>query len=262
MSFYTISILTINYNDVSGLERTIKSVQNQSIALKDHIIIDGGSNDGSKELIEKHKSCFSYWISEPDNGVYDAMNKGIEKANGDYLLFLNSGDHFKDDHSLSKLVAVIDETDPVELIYGNIEVVADRTWIKKYPAILHLDYFIKDSLPHPATLIRKDCFNNQLYDTSLDIVADWKFFLLGIGKQSLKYRYVDEVISVFYYDGISSQQHAQISKERAKVIRQYFPNKLKLHYSYYPSKLKKNFSLAKKKMNSLIKKIKNIIIDG
>ncbi|PQJ32179.1 hypothetical protein BST92_09690 [Nonlabens arenilitoris] len=128
--------------------------------------------------------------------------------------------------------------------------------MKKYPDTINLDYLIKDSLPHPATLIRKDCFNNELYDTSLDIVADWKFFLLGIGKQSFKYHYVDEVISVFYYDGISSQQYNQISKERLKVIRQYFPNKLKLHYSYYPSKLQKNFSLAKKKMNSIIEKIK------
>ncbi|PQJ32178.1 hypothetical protein BST92_09685 [Nonlabens arenilitoris] len=82
-----ISIVTINYNDVSGLERTIKSVQKQTSKDFEHIIIDGGSNDASKELIEKNKSRFSYNISEPDQGVYDAMNKGIKKANGDYLLF-------------------------------------------------------------------------------------------------------------------------------------------------------------------------------
>jgi glycosyltransferase involved in cell wall biosynthesis len=257
-----ISIITVNYNDVQGLERTIKSVQEQTATNYEHILIDGGSTDGSRALIEQHQDRFSYWSSEPDNGIYHAMNKGIAVARGDYLLFLNGGDHFKDESSLSILVGGIDENQQVELVYGNIEVVADHTGIKKYPAHLTLDYLIKDSLPHPATLIRKTCFNSHLYDTSLEIVADWKFFLLGIYKQSFNYTYVDDTISVFYYDGISSLQHVKISKERRDVVKQYFPDKLRLHYFYYPVNLKQIFNDVKKKVNSLMKRIKTRLTHG
>ncbi|WP_292891601.1 glycosyltransferase family 2 protein [Nonlabens sp.] len=256
-----ISIITINYNDVAGLERTIKSVQEQTLTNYEHILIDGGSTDGSAALTEQHQDNFSYWVSEPDDGIYHAMNKGIAVARGDYLLFLNSGDHFKNKSSLSTLVGGIDEKQQVELVYGNIEVVADHTWIKKYPVHLTLDYLIKDSLPHPATLIRKACFNNQLYDTSLSIVSDWKFFLLGVGQQSFNFTHVDHTISVFYYDGLSSMQQDKIAQERQKMIARYFPEKLPLHRSYYPSAFSRKITNKKKQVlllcNRLFKKVTN-----
>ena len=95
-----ISIITINFNDKIGLQRTFDSVFAQDFNDFEYIVIDGGSNDGSKELIEENTDKISYWISEPDKGIYNAMNKGIKVANGEYLLFLNSGDKFYNKKSL------------------------------------------------------------------------------------------------------------------------------------------------------------------
>jgi len=82
-----LSIITINYNNCAGLKRTIDSVVSQSFKDYEWIVIDGGSKDGSKDLIEQYSDSFTYWVSEPDNGIYNAMNKGIEKANGEWMLF-------------------------------------------------------------------------------------------------------------------------------------------------------------------------------
>ena len=87
-----LSIITINYNNREGLKKTINSVINQTFRDFEYILIDGGSEDGSKEIILQHEAQFSYWRSEKDHGIYNAMNKGILAAKGDYLLFLNSGD--------------------------------------------------------------------------------------------------------------------------------------------------------------------------
>ena len=92
-----LSIITINYNDKEGLARTMNSVLSQTYTDFEYIVIDGGSNDGSKTIIEQHQDQLGYWVSEPDSGIYNAMNKGIAKANGEYILFLNSGDVLIDD---------------------------------------------------------------------------------------------------------------------------------------------------------------------
>src|SRR5688572_27521016 len=97
-----ISIITINYNNLDGLKRTVDSVVNQTWQEFEYIVIDGGSTDGSGAYIESKSKHFHYWVSEPDKGIYNAMNKGIVKATGEYLLFLNSGDHFFNDTVLEK----------------------------------------------------------------------------------------------------------------------------------------------------------------
>ena len=95
-----ISIITVNFNDKIGLERTLESVFSQNFRNFEYLVIDGGSNDGSKELLEKNSEKINYWVSEPDKGIYNAMNKGISFAKGEYLIFLNSGDHLKNENSL------------------------------------------------------------------------------------------------------------------------------------------------------------------
>ena len=111
-----LSIITINYNNCAGLKRTIDSVVTQSFQDFEWIVIDGGSSDGSRELIEKYSPHVSYWVSEPDNGVYHAMNKGIDVANGDYLLFLNSGDWLFGANTLQKCISYGFSSD---VIYGD-----------------------------------------------------------------------------------------------------------------------------------------------
>ena len=117
-----ISVITINFNERVGLERTFESVFNQTFQDFEYIVIDGGSNDGSKELIEENTEKISYWISEPDKGIYNAMNKGISVAKGDYLLFLNSGDilYKNDVLSVSKIEQITDKQVNLVLDDGDV----------------------------------------------------------------------------------------------------------------------------------------------
>jgi len=225
-----ISIITINYNNLKGLEKTIKSVIDQTCNKFEYIVIDGGSTDGSVEYLKSHTKSIHNWISESDKGVYHAMNKGIKKATGDYLLFLNSGDHFINNEVLESSINFLDNSD---FIYFNLKVVDEnKQFIKEYPKKLSFSYFVKDTLPHPATFIKKKMFDDfGLYDESLSIVADWKFFMDRICKDNLTYKKVDSVLSTFYLDGLSSD-----SKNRSKIVAEK-QKVLKTEYQVYSQDL-------------------------
>jgi len=118
-----LSIITINYNDKVGLERTLKSVVTQTYKAFEFLVIDGGSTDGSKELIEANKANINYWVSEPDKGIYNAMNKGIIKANGEYLLFINSGDELFSPTVLEENIQLLTNH---KIIYFNVHLLSQR----------------------------------------------------------------------------------------------------------------------------------------
>ena len=245
-----ISIITINYNDKVGLERTLKSVINQTYCDFEYIVIDGGSTDGSKELIEKYNDKVNYWISEPDKGVYNAMNKGILKANGEYLLFLNSGDEF---YTLNVLKENLKFIHTHDLIYFNINVIGEQdNFIKKYPSKISFSYLYNDTLPHPATFIKKHLYAKiGLYDENLKIVSDWKFFILALVKYNSTYQYVDAVFSIFYFDGISSRKENLeiLLAEREQVLKQEFP----LIFNDYNNINQQKLLVQELKMNRILK---------
>src|SRR5262249_31677404 len=150
------SVITINYNNASGLRRTVASVLAQSCRDLEYIVIDGGSSDGSVAVLEEFASRLGHWVSEPDRGVYHAMNKGIGAATGESLLFLNSGDIFRPPDSLQTL---LDEGEGRDIVYGDLVVQDGKgEWIRTYPDVLTFDYFRRDSLPHPCSLIRRSLF--------------------------------------------------------------------------------------------------------
>lgn len=215
-----ISIITVNYNNLEGLQHTIESVSSQTWQEFEHIIIDGGSTDGSVAYIESLSRNFSYWVSEQDNGVYHAMNKGISKASGDYLLFLNSGDHFYNRSVLEKNQHFVLECD---LVYFNMFVSGEhKKFIKEYPDTLSFAYFLKDNLPHPATFIKKELFETVgSYKDDFKIVADWKFFIDCICMHNASYLHVDATLSTFYLDGISSisENKVIIDAEKHDVLQ-------------------------------------------
>ena len=218
-----ISVITINYNNKNGLEKTLESVISQDYTEYEYIVIDGGSNDGSKEAIEFYAHKITYWVSETDQGIYNAMNKGIAASKGEYLIFINSGDEFYNPQSLTIFSKYIDNTD---IIYSNLEFVnQEKKTIQEYPAKVNLAFFMQSSLPHPATLIRKSAFELVgVYDENLKIVSDWKWFLLAIVKYQLSYKYINEIISTFYLDGISSQSanYEKIKGEREITFKKHF----------------------------------------
>lgn len=218
-----LSIITINYNDLEGLKRTVESVVNQTWREFEYVVIDGGSTDGSAAYLESQSEQIDYWVSEPDKGIYNAMNKGIAKATGEYLLFLNSGDHF---FSNSVLQENHDKIANYDLIYFNIQNMGENfSKIISYPAILRFSDLYFDILSHQATFFRKDLFDRVgLYDENLKIVSDWKFMIVALFKHHCSYLKVDETLSTFYLDGISSvmENREMVYKERDIVLNSDF----------------------------------------
>jgi len=255
-----ISIITINFNDVVGLQRTILSVLEQTYTNIEYIVIDGGSTDGSKEYIEAHQESLAYWVSEPDTGIYNAMNKGIDAATGDYLLFLNSGDYLYSKNVLSYFQDFLVSSPDNDIYYGKIKVVGEKQWIKEYPNTLSFSYFVKDTIPHPATLIKRSCFKDFKYDELLKIVSDWKFFIIGICKLNFSYQYYDEVIATFGLDGISSYNSDLVNKERKEVLLKEFPLFMKDHDNCKKIKHQLKLSKQKTKLEQILQKIYRKII--
>lgn len=224
-----LSIITINYNNKAGLEKTIQSVIYQTSHDFEWVIIDGGSTDGSKELIlnlnENENVNLAYWCSEPDKGIYNAMNKGIAHANGEYLLFLNSGDCL---HDVGVLKEFLDITKDEDIIAGDIALDDKLNQILCSPddSELDFDYLRFSTVRHPAAFIKHSLFNAYGgYDESFRIVSDWKFFLDVLIKYNCSYTHWHRVISDFNTEGISqrSEMNELEQKERQKVFDEFLP---------------------------------------
>jgi glycosyltransferase involved in cell wall biosynthesis len=214
-----ISIITINYNNLAGLKKTVESVVNQTWHEFEYIVIDGGSTDGSSAYIESQSEHFDYWVSEPDKGIYNAMNKGIAKATGEYLLFLNSGDHLFSETVLEENHSSITNYD---LVYFDIQIV-DESGAKTsmYPEKLRFSDLYFKSLPHLGTFIKRSLFETVgLYDENLKIVSDWKFFIMALFKHNCTYSKTKGILSTFYMNGISAI--SDFSEERNKVLQENF----------------------------------------
>lgn len=220
-----LSIITINYNNLSGLKKTIESVLHQSYVNFEYIVIDGNSTDGSKEYIQGLSDKFSYWVSEKDSGVYNAMNKGIIKATGEYCLFLNSGDYFVDAGILQQVF----KSDPkADIVYGDmlLEDANNHRTLSPQPSILTFEHFLSSTVWHPVSFIKRSLFTTYgLYNEELKIVSDYDFFLKTIIVHEVSYQHLPIAISVYKVDGISSaKENEQLHfAERKKVLETYFP---------------------------------------
>ena len=224
----TISIITINYNNKEGLLNTIRSVVSQTYQNIEYIVVDGGSTDGSVEVITQYQKCMSYWVSEKDKGIYHAMNKGIKKATGDYCLFLNSGDCL---HSPDALETFVNCLSGEDLLMGRtICVPSGRIGYADVHAPFSLmDFYVGNPVPHQACLIRRTLFIRHLYDESLRIVSDWKFFLQVLVLEGCTYRLVDNVVTNFLEGGISANRQ-RCDEERSLVLRELLPEAILIDY--------------------------------
>ncbi len=200
-----ISIVTINKNDAVGLEKTIKSVISQKKDFFEFIVIDGNSIDNSKDLLLSYKSGITYSISEPDTGIYNAMNKGILNASGDFILFLNSGDFLVDDNVIEDVCKQITLND--EVVSGTIIIEDEFNKQHKMDSQekINIQHFINLSLYHQATFISKKLFDNYgLYNESFKIGGDYEFFIRLFYKNNCMYRRISRKIAYFKSDGISN----------------------------------------------------------
>lgn len=231
-----LSIITINYNNKAGLQRTIESVVAQTCKLFEWIIIDGGSTDGSKELIEQYQDCMAFWCSEPDNGIYHAMNKGIQHASGCYCLFLNSGDRFHDENVVKNAIKTFDSTDFITGIEWKVDDLYQPIKIMIPPQKIENYYMIESALSHQSTFIKTSVLKRRPYDDSLKITADWEEMFYEMMMNNKTYKSIDIVITDFLVGGISQKQNIINSSEREKVLNKYLSRKerdliLLKHYS-------------------------------
>lgn len=228
-----ISIITINYNNKAGLQRTIESIISQNYVDVEYIIIDGGSTDGSVDVIKQYEDKITYWVSEKDAGIYNAQNKGIEKATGEYLLFLNSGDEFVSSNVLKDSSVFLN--DGVDFVTGDMKVIQEGKpdWVYSAPKSVDFEHFYAGIIPHPATFIKKSCFDRfGKYDENLKIVSDWKFFVVAICRYNCSYKKINLLISKFYMDGISTVNKALDLEERKMVLQSEFPGFYHTYVNY------------------------------
>lgn len=211
-----LSIITINYNNKEGLQRTIDSVICQTWRDFEWIIIDGGSTDGSKELIEQYQNHFSYWCSEPDKGVYNAMNKGISKAKGEYLNFMNSGDVF---HESSTLEKVFHEKLFGDIVYGDCILIRDgKGQLWSFPHHVNLDFFYSDNICHQAMFIKNFVLKKKGYDENYRIYGDWARWI-NVAYDGGEFQYIPHIICEYEFGGLSSQSLDNKEKEYEKMVR-------------------------------------------
>ena len=215
-----LSIITINYNNKQGLQKTIDSVISQTFKDFEWIVIDGGSTDGSRELIEKYQEYFAFWCSEPDKGIYNAMNKGIRKASGEYCLFLNSGDYLYGD-CLHLIIYRFKE----DIVIGRVKMACSGALSYQYSnKTFSISQLYLYSFPHQASFIKRRLFEKYgYYDEAYKIVSDWGFFLRVLKEVDVNVEFITNVVSIVDEDGISSVNKNLLKKEREKMISETFP---------------------------------------
>lgn len=224
------SIITINYNNCDGLRQTIESVIHQTYSDYEYIVIDGGSTDGSVEVIKKYEDYINYWVSESDKGIYHAMNKGILKAHGDYLNFMNSGDFFYDSNVLEKVEPFL----TTDIIQGNLYNRTTKQFSRRYNNKITMRFFYEGAFDHQACFFYKSLFYNSLYNENYKIVSDWLFCIKKIIFENKTICNIPLNIASFEGDGISNSP--QIKEEREQVLHSLLPPLILSDYEYFKDK--------------------------
>jgi glycosyltransferase involved in cell wall biosynthesis len=216
-----LSIITVNKNNAAGLEKTIQSVICQTFVDFEFIVIDGVSNDNSVEIIKKYSEKIYFWVSEPDNGIYNAMNKGIRKAQGEYCLFLNSGDCLVSSSTLESVFNEINSISPADIYYSDRVNSDGKIW--HFPKKLTISYLVSHPISHQNSLIKRSLFiEHGYYNENLNIASDWEFFLKESWKYKTSFYYIETNISVFDIHGIGSQDTPEHLAEKSKVFQNVF----------------------------------------
>ena len=218
------SIITVNRNNADALRRTVDSVCSQTFKEYEYIIIDGASTDNSLDVINEYEEYIDYFVSEPDRGIYNAMNKAVRAATGEYVLFMNAGDVFASVNVLSE----IDFMNPcTDFIFGATIYNKGRASMKiVLPERLSFFFFFTEGVCHQSAFIRRSLFAELgEYDETVKITADWQFFILALAKAKKSYVTLPLPVSIYDMTGYSSQKESEviIEMEKTQFLKTQFP---------------------------------------
>ncbi len=239
-----ISIITVVYNGVKYIEESIQSVLNQNYPNLEYIIIDGGSTDGTQEIIKKYESNLAYWVSEKDSGIYNAMNKGWKKSSGELIAILNADDYYLEG-ALINVATFFDKT-KADVIYGNMtklrEIGGKQYFREEFPNLHKMEESM--GVFHPSTFVKRSVYQKlNGYNEAYKLSADYDFFLRAY-KQNFSFQYLNVNTTVFRVGGVSNTNCLSY-KEGYKILveneSEFAPQMKKAIYRCYIKKTVKRF---------------------
>ena len=226
------SIVTVVRNREQALTRTMQSVIEQTYDNIEYIIIDGGSSDGTVQRIREYEKHIDFWISEPDSGIYDAMNKGIDRATGEWIIFLNAGDVFADPNTVSRIFSEL--RDDTDVLYGRHEELFDSKHSRK-PALGDLRDLWKGMVfCHQSMLVRTALMKASKFNTQNCIAADFEF-IASLQAQQHRFQALDILISKVLADGYSSSNNLSMIRQQWLISKRFFGNTLSIDIYYLAS---------------------------
>lgn len=235
-----ISIVTINFNNASGLRKTLESVQKQKFSDYEHIIVDGNSTDESVNVIkeflndENYAKHVTWWCSEKDKGIYNAMNKGIVHTNGMWIYILNSGDILVQDvfNQVQKFLI----NNELKIIYGAVDCIVNDKFVNT--ACLSADYLDQGMIPHQGTFIPKKLHDEiGFYDESFKILAD-RDLMLKMKNSGIEFSHIPVIIALYDGEGVSSSNSKILNQENNRIIKKYNLKKEKISIKIFKSVIK------------------------
>ncbi|HEX7260105.1 MAG TPA: glycosyltransferase family 2 protein [Candidatus Saccharimonadia bacterium] len=247
MSKPLFSIITVCFNSAHEIERTLKSLEKQVNRDYQYIVIDGKSTDTTMAMIDKYKHLVTKLVSEPDKGVYDAMNKGLALAEGELIFFLNAGDELYENTTLQKVAADYQKAGRPEVIYGDIieQPLKGDAYVRKFPKISY-GYLYRDTICHQALFAQACVFEyTGPFNLKYSVCADFDWLLNAYANRRFRIHQIDEVMSIFYLGGMSSKVNGMA--ERRSIILKHMPLNARVPRDFYAA----GFSLTKRIKNKL-----------
>lgn len=238
-----ISIITVSYNAEETIEESIKSVLSQAYDDIEYIIIDGGSTDDTVKIVEKYRKSLQYFVSEPDKGIYDAMNKGIMVSSGDVIGILNSDDIYENSNVLDLVMSQFLKDSMLDILYGNLVYVSYfdvnniiRKWISR-------DYYgnffeSADVPPHPTLFLKSKIYKEVgLFNLDFKLAADYEIMLRIFKKNQFRIKFVDKVLVRMRLGGATNKNLINILKGNYEIFQSWKANNLKMPLLFFPQKL-------------------------